>query len=484
MNYNLVEVRKFSGCPYGFCLPIFSRKGSNDAYAQNLDISGRVVEFLPVDTSTFDKIDILPPPHVTDVGLKGFLAFHHEDGQLFVLHLDELREALMGIGIANPFVAVELSALLNDRDLQHLAIRECADVFGNAGIIANWARREKKLFRVVEEALQDISDIYEPEYDALSEDFAKLQSEFSLKDWTEIWIRLWGQGYKRKELVGLASLRLDQDYGFYGDAPKIFLLILDFDDSDFVIKHALKALESSRITDDFWRTLFNRLGNISSRNRKLLTEIASSGLRQELQQNNPSSRVWVSLWSSAFSYEDRAREAWSLAIDYVEKLPTLTSDAAGILVYPFRQYDSEFEPFFRKTRDWVVRYPRSTVVWSTLFLKVVERDKSYDLIDIGVDWLSRSGGNLTSWVNIWSKFHGLIDEELRRDLAMQWLSRARLDMRSWVDIFLLMFENASIAEKEKLKNLGKMWLRSGYGSRASHRKIEQAVRYLESLSAV
>jgi hypothetical protein len=481
MMYNLVELRQIGTLEYGFCLPVFSKSGSNDAYVQNLDAFGRVADFLPIDISCFPKIEQLPPPLATDIGLLGLLAFQQEGGVLLVMDYDSLREELTGVQISDPFVALEVAALLKSKKLQNAAIQDCKLVLGNGGSITRWANRESKLFRASETMFEKAAKTHEEPQDKFLSDFTKLEKQFGSEDWTETWLKLWSQGYRRNELVGLAAFRLDQGFDFGYDGARIFHLILEFDKSDFVVAHAIKVLSVARSIDEYWRGLFAQLINNSYKRRKELVEIAYSALERALPDIRAGSRQWVSVWNSVSHYSSERRKSWILAAEFVRSISALNANVAHHLVYPYRNSDEEFEPFFPRTREWILQTSRSTVLWSSLFLSVLERDKSVEVVEKGVEWLGQLGGNLTSWKDVWNAYRGLIDERARRELAFSWLARARWNMRSWVEVFMVLLEGSPPAHRRRLKVLGAQWLEAGYGSVASRKQVQQAIRYLESL---
>lgn len=464
-------------------MPVFCVQGSNESFVQNLDRNGRVSEFVTVNPATLFRAGVNPPSILLEEGYPGVLAFVDDDNNLFIAQKEVIIDRLAGVTVSNPFVELELAALLSDRQRQIGALEDCQIALSPYRHAIHWTKRELSLFRVAEDSADRPAGASEYD-DKFEQSFAEIANSFDLHGWPIRWLALWGQNFRRRDLVGLAALRYDQGYSFNRDGPAVFAEMLEFDSSDFVAQRALGMLSDSSTGARDWLALAYKLANRRYTYRDQIISVAYERLIRDMFAKDVRERVWINVLSFLYWHGFSRDKLWNASVEYVERSSSISSIVAEELIFPLWRAAPYFEPFEAKVARWLISTPRSTVAWSGFYVELVGRQADSHIVELGIKWLERLGGNLSTWVDVWDALEGFVSSSAHRELAFSWLERCKWNMHAWVNTFLKLMESSSLVEKQRLYSLGAAWMQSGYGSLRNRKKIEKATTYLENVLSI
>ena len=126
-------------------------------------------------------------------------------------------------------------------------LTECSFLFTDSLRFQSWEKREKDTFKSII-ALRRAPNPQNDNRDAnfrFAYEMTILREEMKHEKWTNIWIRVWKQSYRRRELIGLAALRRDRNLDLDENDGNVFLLALDEDHSDFIFIRSISWLNSA-----------------------------------------------------------------------------------------------------------------------------------------------------------------------------------------------------------------------------------------------
>lgn len=468
----------------GFLLPAFSAPESNDTFFQDLSIDGRVERFIRVDTANLFHVPMLPPALNVSIGDFGLLAFLDDNGALEIGIPVELARAIEANAVSDPIVRMELASLRADRVMQKRALRDCREKFAGEQRFASWAKREKRLFRKV---IQDFSN-EKPGVDEtearLNKEFLEIEADLRDKGWTQRWLRLWGQGYERRRLVGIAYLRQDSNISFDADGPEVFRIILDSEWSLEARQRSLDVLKSTPIEASGWFALYMLAYYRSGVLREDVFRVGLGALNNWLSEKNRKGQPqWISLWQFHLRTGQAREEVRHLGVDFIRQVEVITVSVARNVLVPLARNEQSFEFIEDHILNWVAYNVRSDTVWASLFISSYKFGPVNFLHEIGIDWLRDLGGNLTQWIDIWHLYRNRISDEEYVFLGINWLGRARKDMRSWADVYFELFEDFSRMRDERIVQLGVEWMNSRQGNKSNRRKMSQVLEYMHALQS-
>lgn len=479
--YSCVALGSFDQSGRGFVIPLFSFQGSNQTFAQDLDHSGKIIRFIPANEMPLHPIQMHPAPLIVDVGDQGIIGFIDDDENLELGTIDLLAENLRGVSVEDPFTRIELAALLKDRNLQAEALADSAELIDSAQSTIGWVKREVVTFEDVlsfsgfgrEEENGEIKS-------QLWELLSRLEHDQTIEDWGGVWLRLWGQNFERRKLIGLAYLRQDQSKDFGRQEVTIFSSIYDVEHTDEAFERLFRALDRTVLGTPQWIQSFQKILRMRYWERE---EILELGIRKVLGTEN-AARDWVPLWNAVYPSQDHDDELLRVAVDYVMNTERLSPFVARTLLWNLADEPEYFQIVKGRTREWLLENVRSDNVWAYLFERTYGDVEDPELSSVGLRWLQSLGGNLSAWPKIWRMYRTELTEDESTSLALAWLGRARKDMLSWVKVFMELFENNRETDYPELMRLAEDWLRARVGNVINRRRIGDALKYMENRSGL
>lgn len=477
--FTCVAIASFDESGLGFVVPLFSTHGSNQIFAQDLNADGTIRCFVPTSEMPLYPVQALPPSFKVKIGDNGLLGFIDDDLGLDIGTVTELADCLRGKEISDPFTRIEIAALLRDRKLQKAAVSDCVELVGATSASKRWANIEKQTFSKVNALRDDVRSADVNKYDDLQNDLKELEENEGLKDWSDRWIRIWGQNFKRRSLVGLANLRQDKKLSFNRNHVTIFSLIFDEFPHDDSFERLFTALSRTELSEPRWTQAYQKLFRFRYFEQSRMREL---GVYKVLEVEEPTAfgGNWVTVWNMTFGGYRHRHEMLEKAVIFVERSEKISQYAARVLLVEIASEKEYFQRVREKARDWVLENIRSDNVWALLFEKSFDGRYDEQIFLAGIDWLGNLGGNLSAWHEIWRMYAGELSEKEHTDLALAWLSRARKDMRAWVNVFIEVFEKHRADDIPVLLSLGEAWLRAGYGNAYNRRRVSDARKYLQN----
>lgn len=424
-----------------------------------------------------------PPAISLEVGDRGVLCFIDDSDTLHIGSIEEMREKLLSIEISSPFLSIEVSSLLNNRSMHKSALTECSSYFSSDKIRSSWISREKKSFfsSQIKDRPADKEAINNKD---LLRAYEEISSNFDHEKWNSIWLRLWKQGFEKKNLADLASLRIDTGRAPGRDGPALFSEILNEKFGRQYAEKAMLCLEKSGLDSDNWVQLYGMLGRMTS-DRERMRNAAMQALRASAVSKSTNKWRWLSLarrMNNETRYDDHGhRSMMTISISYLENNRGLSNDAAEVTLLPFMQHAKDHDVIFKSAFDWVINTQRSTNAWSEIYIKLLEIDDSPQLVKAGIEWLQNLGGNVISWRQVWRRLEKYVDRKSHRKFAIDWLRRARWDMGVWVIVFHELIEDSDYAEKLQLRDISTNWVNGGFGNQRNRTKMRQAHAYLDTI---
>lgn len=480
MNYSCVSLYSFDSSRKGFVIPAFSLQGSNDIFFQNIGEDGRIEAFVVASTEGLYSVTVLPPAFSLKVGDRGVLAFVDDELMLHIDVRENLAELIDERSSANPITRLEIASLKNDPVLQNMALSDLESLFSSNENYKRWRSREIKFFN--KKSLQsfvksDEQKIFEKK---LEEEFSEIETKLDARDWELEWLRLWLQGFDQQRLVGIAFFRQDMSFKFGQFGPEIFSMICKaLPWSKEFAGRCDSILKSSSIGDKSWTWLFVRALSSWGGNRVHLLELAEAKLSQWIQDRRGPSAVWVSLWAILRRNAIERRSIIFIGVDYVLSVESVNSTVAREILVPISKYPDQFSRISHIVEDWIIENKKSNLTWVTLFLRAYQDYHANRLIDVGLEWLSRFGGNINAWASVWRNLKEDIGPDEYFSLGMDWLIRARRDMKSWVSVYLELAQNYRRLDSKLLIFLGEDWIYNCNSNSVSRNNIERALSYIK-----
>ena len=482
--YTLTELIPLADSVRGFIMPIFTSSKSNFSYVQNLDVFGNVKNFMRIDEKSSTRLPHPPPPISLDIGDRGILAFIDDDELLHIGNIEQMKSILASARVESPFLTIEVASILNNKEMHKSALMECASFFKSETTRKSWITREKQNFvssQIKTPADKSAEDINEKLQGIYEEILYNLDHE----KWNSIWLRLWKQGFDKRKLSDLASLRIDSNRPPGRDGPTIFSEILDQKSGRQFLEKALFCVELSRRDSESWIRLYGMASRLGA-NRERMRDIAMQVLQSSIDVRSPEPWRWLNLArrlnsETRFSEVERQR-MMEISIQYLERNSYISNDAAETTILPYLDYAHKYRIIFDSAYRWATSNQRSTNAWCEIFLKILEIEPNPELVTVGMEWIQNLGGNVIRWRQVWKRLEKYTDRDTHRFVAIAWLRRARWDMGVWVIVFHELLEDSNAVEKMDLLEIANRWIDAGFGNRRSRAKMRQAKDYLEAIT--
>jgi len=472
-----------AACAPTFIIPIFTRHGSNELFAQNLDFNGSIKEFRIIDPRLFYSVPELAMPITKSIGDNGILAYWKEDGGVIVGESRQLENLLSGYITDDPFADLEIGTFLKDDDRCMSAIDEIVNLLPDREIAQCWRLQE-----VAAVARPFSFDDDQPNADQTADDreqdFRSLLTEQDTSKWVDKWLKLWGSRYRGSELEELAFWWTDLGPGKEELASPVYLSLARQGRYKRLAEYALSWLSHSTLSTPNWATIWlaldSRFRSISSD----LNRIALVQLQSSLTLGAASTpRAWSNMWYQMWRRSNKA-DCFRLAVEAWKTTGTVGRTFADFVLDPALSDPSCPTELTDAAEYWLKRDMRSVLLWPGVFLNSFARKPSDSLAELGIRWLSYHGGNMNIWRDVWMRLQPYMSNELSFYVAKDWLARARWDLSSWPRVYNDLISNQQFKLKiDDLINLGNSWLAYQRNFPNNRRKIQKAVDYLASISS-
>ena len=478
MLYTCTALYSLESSRKGFLFPAFSREGSNELYLQDLSLSGRIISFLLIDTREMYSVNKYPPAIRMRVGEMGLLAFLDDRGELEIGIPSILAASINVAQVNDPFSKLEIASLKGDRQMQRQALSACAERFTDDQTSISWMNREKRLFRKELETPEQSSSSFQDDLFSLERDFSLLEENKVDEEWVRRWLRLWGQGFDRRRLTGIAILRQDSGHHFRDSGLEVFWTILNEGFEPSSAERALNVLQSTKLTNSGWARLYTLLFYRYQKHRRDVEKLAFNKLEESLKLRDEDTTQWTVVWSLLMRHLLENDKLLSLAVDFLRAHNYIDLSVARTILTPVVRNPRFSKDVADITVDWLRKNVRSETVWVDLFLAYTEYQESEQALELGLHWCKTLGGNLASWKEVWHIYREKIPAHDYGLIGLDWLQRARKDMRSWVEVYVELSKRRSISKEKVFQNLGQHWLDVGYGTTSTRRKMTFAVEEL------
>jgi len=482
--YTLTELVPLADSPRGFIMPIFASSKSNFSYVQNLDVFGSVKNFMRIDEKGNTRLPHSPPPISLDIGDRGILAFVDDDDILHIGNIEQMKKILLSARVESPFIMMEVSSILNNRDMHKSALMECASYLKSESTRKSWMTREKLNFVSSQIKIPSSKSIEDTD-EKLQVIYEEILYDLDHEKWNSIWLRLWKQGFDKRKLSDLASLRIDSNRLPGRDGPTIFTEIVDQKFGRQYLDKAINCLELSRLDSEYWIRLYGTVSRLGA-SRERMRDVAMRILQLSIDAKSPEPWGWLHLArrinaETRFSESERQR-MMEISIQYLERKSYISNEVAETTILPYLDYAHKYRTIFESGYRWATSSQRSTNAWCEIFLKLLEIEPTPELIHVGLEWVQNLGGNVIRWRQVWKRLEKYTDRETHRFIAIAWLRRARWDMGVWIIVFHEVMEDSNAVEKIELLEIANRWIDAGFGNRRSRAKMRQAKDYLEAIT--
>jgi hypothetical protein len=246
-----------------------------------------------------------------------------------------------------------------------------------------------------------------------------------------------------------------------------------------VIEYVERWLTTYPLGNRYWLGLWNALmgfTNRSSRTRRLgLKKLKESTVKPFFSYS------WSLVWTSLWRVNSDRPELIGLAELATQASQGQSRPFVDYVLFPLVMSESATPSVIDSARKWLAERPQSTIIWASMYLKVLPHQSSEEFFHLGRIWLRHYGGNMNRWHDIWQAMGKVTSVPEWFDLGSRWLRRARWDLGSWPVVFTeLAAMRLTDGQIQELQTIGKRW--SEWWGPALHksRKIRQAMSYLET----
>ena len=460
-----------------FVIPTFTKVGSNDAFVQNLSSGGQVLEFMLLREGLFYPVPVLAPCISLEESGTGLLAFWSDSGQVLVAPYGTMQDVVADVGAVDPFVDLELAAVLQDDQRAARAAEAVAVELGDTDIAKRWLAREVTTFR---RARPDRST-HAPDGPAAAgpqdTSFQKLINNPKSGDWAERWMKLWRSGYKRMDLEQVALWWLDLRVG-HADPQGYLLDCLVRESGDpRKFTYARRWLEEQDLMVRFWTQVWSGVNSrIAADGRTSHRLLALEKLQNRKSHRLSITRNWSLIWTWLWRSDEHRETLARLAEQALSDEGSASRSFAEFVLQPLACSDNPSPPIVAASINWLERNPRSDRLWADLFLTVFDITQDERLAQAGRRWVRVHGGNINRWRDVWKQLVGATPHDERFDAALAWLRRARWDLTTWPKVFDEAAAMRVSPEKTRdLFELGQRWT-----SGDARPRIRQSLAYLDT----
>lgn len=466
-----------------FLIPIFTRHGSNELFAQNLNTDGTVKEFLPIKASLFYGVSEYPSAATKMVNEAGVFAYWKENGGILFGELNEITTLLEGHITDDPFANLEIGSVLGDDNLRSEAINSIAELFPNREIAGRWRTQEisSPTFHDYRKTLDSIYNSKTSD-DTKSQDFISLTSDLEPKIWITRWTSLWSAKFKSPQLEELVFWWTDLGPGKLPIAGQLYSILVRQGRDTRIPSYAVKWLLENDIAAPGWIQILYNLNSQLPRdaNSELLT-MCREKLVSSLDKNLRHSSTWASVWYYVWRRSSNRLDCLSLASLAWNKNRTVSRSFADFVIDPALSDPNCPEDIYDAAEFWLARDMKSIVLWASIFIRVYKHRPNPVLAELAESWLSYAGGNVNIWYDLWILLSDRIETRDHYQMGLQWLSRSRWDLSSWPKVFnYLAMKQMGQTNTERLIALGVGWKNYQTNFPNNVKKIEKALSYLSA----
>lgn len=210
ISFQLTMFVSLNPSPPCFIIPVFTKKGSNDTFAQDLGYGGVVKRFLKIDVDDFAPVQPIAPLVSLQCGQEGLMAFWLDEHVVHCGNRTQLKDALLDteLPLDAPFTKVERAMFLNNTTLMEASAEEASTLLKSKPARESYLIRVKKRANLLENLHDEASksdDVKKFELDSL---IKILEIEDNNDDWLEFWRDGWSRFHGHERLVDIAKWRI------------------------------------------------------------------------------------------------------------------------------------------------------------------------------------------------------------------------------------------------------------------------------------
>jgi hypothetical protein len=463
--------------PPSFVIPIFSRVGTNEVFVQNLLCSGEVEQFKLVNCDIFYPVHVMAPVLKLREGDPGLLAYWAEPSRVILGSSDSISDALAGEFPSEPFVELEIGTLVGSRDRVADAARSIAMSLANDCLAARWEGREISTFDRRVEISRGASARAKQIPDKSDALIKSLLSNPTQSRWASIWMDVWRERRRRKELEQIALWWIESGYAVSEDCAPLLGIMSRRPHTPRVAQFALDWLKLVPLTARNWPSLWSDLRSNAGAPSSVLNSLGLA----KLQENIGPFFNWFYMWSLVWKNRFDRDGLIFCACEIFERHGTTNKYFGEYVLVHLSKLEDYPSTILIAHRQWLDSNIRSNLTWISIFLNLYARFPDQGLVNLGRSWLSFCGGNTNRWIDVWRAIKDNIAIEDSVELAIEWLERSRWDLSSWPAFFVeITMPNYREVGINRMINLGRRWLHN-QGLRKNMAMVEDAVRYLEAM---
>ena len=462
-----------------FIIPTFTCRDSNQIFAQNLDRSGSIISFLPIDAKLFYNVPELPMSTTRSVGQKGVLAFWREEGGVLAGEAPELRDLLSNHLTDDPFAELEIGSFLKNSDRQLSAIDAVADILGDRSLSQRW--RGQEIAALAIPIVKHSHGNKNAEELSFESEFEYLLSDSAAEDWPDRWTFLWQRKYNIPSLEDLVFWWTDLGPGQTDIAAPVYFTLARAGKDQRLLNYVIKWLENNNIHVPLWGSIWSsahsRFGN---RNQSALTELALRQLRSSVATMNRIPYGWSTTWYYLWLTNEHRDECLDLAAYVASKVRTVSRSFADFVIDIALNHPKCPQEIVNSSQQWLRMDMRSVVLWAQIFIKTYRRSPNPELLQVGITWLEYYGGNVNIWLDVWKLLQIDMMEERWVKLSKDWLARARWDLSSWPVVYNEVCAKLRDSDLNYFEILGNNWQNYQKNYPNNSKKIRQAMKLIAS----
>lgn len=471
---SLIAFSSISPSPPCFVIPVFSDKGSNLSYVQDLTLDGQIKSFMLFDTSRYENVPVMAPPIIISEGALGVVAFWLDNVTVITGSLAELSVILSDIDEYSlpPFVAVEAMTLVGDQERLKSSSNRAASLFAckkNSSVFLKRApQRAETIYALIKQ--QSISSRL-LNSNSIDDILRKLQTDLTELDWSNTWKEAWQRHNYHDSLLKILEWKL---YNFpHSRYHHSMLQRVAYSRNEKGYEFVIDWLERRDLMDAGWRSVWMSVYNLRRNPDERLLDLGLNCLFQVVSdRRSPPDYVWTAIWSALWRRGTLREELLDLAHQVTEWLVSTPDTFISLVIVSIIRSDYE-TPWADRYADRWLRQLYGYKIWKELFVvrfsSATDRETQKELCDSAVRWLSHMGQGMNTWEELWSFLRKNGSEFVsQKELAMLadgWLRRARKDLSSWPNVFETLYEMRGNSVSREMVTAAKLWIAASKGSR-------------------
>lgn len=474
--YKLALFASLNPAPPCFVIPVFTTSTSNETFAQDLRVNGRIGTFMLFDPHDFLVVPSMAPAIERRPGESGLLGYWAEEGVVLCGTSSQLKSVLAEIKDMDgesPFVDVERATFLEDDQKLREATAAAAALFANESAQSSYYARVKRRVRLFQTLREE--DLHQDDDDdeEVSGILSVLEHEKDNQAWIKYWKDAWSRFYGNSRLVNIACWRI---------------MTAGLGDEEFSVISDIRYYGSENLQSLYSWWLANRaveqfgwiiVWHLSDKAPEIYSpQNAIEGLKLAFEQRSLRRQQWLLLaaWAKCFREFDGDREA----------VASIARQNDGIGFHKEYFIDSVVMPVHLKvpndkwSRDKLYSWfneDSGSSLWIRLFISYAPDILSPSgFIKSSVRWLRRYGTGTNRWYDLYQMVENDISEEESWSLRVMWLKSARKDLYSWPTVFESLADSARKENYTELAEIARSWKFRGRKSRQNATVEEFAER--------